>query len=53
MRLKPDDLPGNYREKNIERGRKLMKQLKHLVDRYFPEVIAELRPDELVIRLRK
>lgn len=37
---------------NMDRGRKLLKQLKHLVESYFPEVDVEYQRDCLTLRVK-
>lgn len=37
---------------NVERGRKLLRQLKYLVESHFPELVVEQSPDALMIRVK-
>jgi len=37
---------------NVERSRKLLKQLKYLVERYFPELDVEFSHNYLVLKVK-
>ncbi len=36
----------------VERGRKLLRQLKHLVEDNFPELVVEYSQDAILIRVK-
>jgi|Deesub1362B_J571_1020462.scaffolds.fasta_scaffold00499_34 hypothetical protein len=37
---------------SVERGRKLLRQLKYLVESHFPELVVEQSQDAILIRVR-